>query len=49
MTNKKAGVLLILENPKRDIKYLNRLKKVAKKHDIEIWTIDNTRAIKRVR
>ena len=49
MTNKQAGVLLILEHPQKDIKYLNRLKKVALKHGIKIWTIDNTRTIKRVR
>lgn len=39
MTCKKPGIVLILENPKKDLKYLNRLKEVAKEHNITIWTI----------
>lgn len=38
-TDKKAGVVLILENPTEDQKYLNRLNLVAKKHKIKIWTM----------
>jgi len=37
MTGKKAGIYLIIESPKEYI-YLNRLKKVAKKFNIEVWT-----------
>ena len=38
-TNKKAGIVLIIENEQKDIKYLNRLNEVAKKYNIKIWTI----------
>lgn len=38
-TDKKAGVVLILENPTDDQKYLNRLDIVAKKHKIKVWTM----------
>ncbi len=38
-TNKKAGIVLILENGQKDVKYLNRLNKVANKYNIKIWTI----------
>lgn len=38
-TNKKAGVVLILENPQKDLKYLLRLNEVAKNHNIKVWTI----------
>lgn len=38
-TNKKAGVVLIMEDLKKDNKYLMRLSRVAKHHDITIWTI----------
>lgn len=37
--NKKAGVVLILECKEKDIKYLERLQKVAKLHNIKIWTV----------
>jgi len=49
MTNHRPGIVLILENPKKDIKYLQRLKKVAKAYQIEVWTIDKNRTIKRVK
>lgn len=39
-TNKKAGIVLIMENPSKDQKYLSRLQEVAKKYDIKIWTIE---------
>ncbi len=38
-TGKNAGIVLILENPKKDLKYLQRLKYIAEKHNIKIWTI----------
>lgn len=38
-TNKKAGVVLILENGEKDIKYLTRLQQVAKLYNIKVWTI----------
>lgn len=36
-TNKKPGVVLIMEKPQTDLRYLNRLKSVASKYDIKIW------------
>ena len=42
MTGKKAGVYLIIESDK-DYKYLRRLKKVAKKYDIDIYRSDLNR------
>ena len=48
-TNKKAGVLLILEDEKRDIRYLKRLKKVAQSSDIGIWTINSKMQVKKIR
>lgn len=38
-TGKKAGVVLIIENPQTDYKYLSRLKTVALKYNIKVWTI----------
>jgi len=40
MTEKKPGVLLIMEDPEKDKKYLKRLMKVANFHCINVWTID---------
>ena len=37
MTNKKAGVYLIIESEK-DLKYLRRLENVGALHDIKIWS-----------
>jgi hypothetical protein len=39
-TSRKAAVLLIMEDPQKDQKYLHRLKDVSQKHGIEIWVID---------
>lgn len=36
---KKAGVVLIMENPSKDIRYLKRLQAVANTHNITVWTI----------
>ena len=38
-TNKNAGVVLIMENPQKDIKYLLRLQEVAQKYNIKVWTM----------
>jgi len=40
-TSRKAAVLLIIEDSKKDAKYLQRLKDVSEIHRIDIWTIDN--------
>lgn len=37
--NKKPGIVLIIENPKQDYKYVNRVTKVAQQHNIKLWTI----------
>lgn len=47
MTNRKAGVVLIMEQPKKDIKYLKRLMKVSKEHNITVWTVDSKLTLKR--
>lgn len=39
--NKKAGVVLIMENGEKDIKYLERLKKVAELYNITVWTMNS--------
>lgn len=38
-TAKKPGIVLILENPDKDVKYLNRLKSIAQVYNIKIWTM----------
>jgi hypothetical protein len=47
MTNRKAGVVLIMERGSKDIKYLNRLKRVAKEHNITVWSVDKRLEIQR--
>lgn len=42
VTNKKAGIVLILEDKDRDIKYLSRLNKIAIGHGIRVWTMTPT-------
>lgn len=37
--SKKAGVVLIMENPQKDLRYLKRLKQVASSYNITVWTI----------
>ena len=37
--NKKAGVVLIIENYQKDKRYLTRLLKVANLNNITVWTI----------
>ena len=41
-TSKKPAVLLIMEDRKKDQKYLDRLENVSKTHNISIWIIDKT-------
>lgn len=41
-TSKKPAVLLIMEDKKKDQKYLDRLENVSKRHNINIWIIDKT-------
>lgn len=36
---KTPGIVLILENPEKDTKYLKRLQTVAEKYGISVWTI----------
>ena len=36
-TKKKPGIVLILENPEKEQKYVRRMKKVAKKKGIDCW------------
>ncbi|MEO5356924.1 MAG: hypothetical protein H7844_06460 [Nitrospirae bacterium YQR-1] len=38
-TNKKPAIVLILENPQKDKKYLKRLKKVADTYGITVYSI----------
>ena len=40
--NKKAGIVLILENGIKDEKYLNRVNEVAKLYNISVWTMTPT-------
>ena len=46
-TEKKPAVLLIMERGQKDIKYLKRFNTVAKKHGIQLFTIDRNLVIKR--
>lgn len=36
-TKKKPGIVLIVENPKKEQKYINRMKRVARKKGIDCW------------
>lgn len=37
MTNKRPGIVLIVEQPYKDFKYINRMKQVAKYNKIDCW------------
>lgn len=39
MTNKKPGIVLIIEHPDSEGPFLKRLETVGEKYDIKIWTI----------
>lgn len=38
-TKRQAAIVLIMENPHKDERYLNRLKAVAERYNIIVWTI----------
>ena len=38
-TNKKAGIVLIVENAQKDEKYIKRLCSVAERYNITVWLI----------
>lgn len=38
-TGKKAGIVLIMENPEREQVYLNRVKTMGKKYGIDVWVM----------
>lgn len=38
--NKQAGIVLIIEDEIKDQRYLNRVRAVAKGHNITVWTIN---------
>jgi len=46
-TSRKPAVLLIMEDHKRDLKYLQRLENVSQKHHIDIWIINKEFKIRR--
>lgn len=46
-TDRSPAVLLIIEKPQKDIKYLKRFNTVAREHDIQLFTIDSKLVIKR--
>lgn len=39
VTGKTPGIVLIMENPQKDQKYLARVNSVAKKYGISVWTM----------
>ena len=38
-TKKKPGIVLILENPSQELRYVNRLRRIARKKDISCWVM----------
>lgn len=38
-THKRAGIVLIMENPDKDQYYLQRVLRLAKKYKIDVWTM----------
>lgn len=50
MTGKRAGIVLIMENPERETYYLQRVINLGKKYNIDVWTMTglNKESIKRV-
>jgi hypothetical protein len=45
-TKKKAGIVLISEDPRLDLKHILRCKTVCRKHNITLWIIDKNGKIK---
>lgn len=39
MLGKQPGIVLIIENLEKDSRYLDRVNKVAKQHNIKVWTM----------
>ncbi len=39
MTGKRPGIVLIIENPDTECKYVNRLKAIANKYNIDYWLL----------
>ncbi len=39
MTNRKPGIVIIVENPFNDTKYINRMKLVARSNNIDCWVM----------
>lgn len=39
MTGKRPGIVLIIENPDTECKYVNRLKMIADKYNIDYWLL----------
>lgn len=37
--NKAPGIVLIIQNPEKDLRYLKRLETVAQKYGITVWTL----------
>ncbi len=37
--NKTPGIVLIIENPEKEIRYLKRIEKIAPKYNITVWTV----------
>jgi len=45
-TSRKPAVLLIMEDQKKELKYLRRLENVSQQHNIDIWIINKNFQIK---
>lgn len=39
LTTRKPGIVLIMEKPEKDEKYLKRLQKLANTYNIKVWTM----------
>jgi len=48
MTERKSGVVLIMERGAKDMKYLKRFRKASEGLGISLWTIDSKLTLKRI-
>ncbi len=48
MTDRKSGVILIMERGAKDMKYLKRFRKASEGLGITLWTIDSKLTLKRI-